>query len=222
MEKRVESNIIGLDEAGRGPVIGPIVLAGVEIRKEDEAIFKELGIKDSKRLSAKKREELALKIRAIAIKISVIKISAKNLDELMSKKSLNLIELESFVSIINDLSADTVYLDLPERSNRFQSVIKKESNRKIKLIAEHKADDKYPVVSAASIIAKVERDNEIKMIEKNLGFEIGSGYPSDVHTVNFLKKYLETHDTFPDCVRHAWATTKKLLGAKKQKSLFNY
>ena len=218
----VKDEIIGLDEAGRGAVIGPMVLAGVQIRKKDEDKLRAIGVKDSKRLSPKRREELEKDIRAIATKISVVKITAKQIDALRKDKSLNKIELDAFISIIIDLSAPMVYLDLPEKGDRFAFFIKKDSKRPIRLIAEHKADDKYPVVSAASIIAKVERDRVISDIEKKTGLEIGSGYPSDVHTINFLKKYAETHDSLPDFVRHSWDTARKIIGAKKQKSLANF
>ncbi|MBW6462184.1 MAG: ribonuclease HII [DPANN group archaeon] len=214
--------IIGLDEAGRGPVIGPMTLSGIQIRTKDEIILKELDIKDSKLLSPKRREELQTEIKKIATKIKTITITAKDIDNLRKNISLNEIELNAFAEIINSLDADTVYLDLPERNSDFPERLKAKVNRKINLIAEHKADERYPVVSAASIIAKVTRDKNIKLIEKELNEPIGSGYPADPKTKEFLRSYFKKNKTFPEYVRHSWKTAQNIIYEKKQSKLFHF
>lgn len=214
--------MLGLDEAGRGPVIGPIVIAGVQITPKDNKELIKIGVKDSKQLTPRQREMLAEKIQKIAKRIEIEILSADEIDELMKKMTLNKIELNAFVSIINRTDAKRVFLDLPERGRWFAWIMKSQLKNKITLTAEHKADEKYAVVSAASIIAKVTRDREIKKIEKELGLEIRSGYPSDPHTINFIKKYIEQHKILPPHVRHSWETARILMGESKQKKLGNF
>ena len=214
--------IIGIDEAGRGPVIGPMVISGVQIKKEDEQALKSLEVKDSKLLTPKRREELYKNIEKIADNIKTITIDAQTIDTLRKTKSLNVIELEAFAEIINNLKADKVYLDLPERNSDFAERLKAKVKRKIDLTAEHKADERYPVVSAASIIAKVTRDSIIKAIEKDIEEPIGSGYPSDPTTKQFLKNFYKKNKSFPPFVRHSWKTTKNITDQNKQSKLFGF
>jgi ribonuclease HII len=217
-------SVLGIDEAGRGPVIGPMVVCGVQCRCERNIKkLKKLKLKDSKQLSAKKREELFDKIKEIC-EIETIVLEAEKIDELRLHKSLNVIELDCFIQIINKLSANKVYIDLPERGDRFKVQIIKNCNRDIELIAEHKADEKYLIVSAASIIAKVLRDNKIKRIEKEIGVSIGSGYPSDPYT----KKYLQDNKNnlnkkeIKKYIRHSWQTIKNLIKNKNERKLTEY
>lgn len=214
--------MIGIDEAGRGPVIGPMVIAGVQLDKDSEAKLKALGVRDSKRIAPKKREVLAKEIRKLAKKVEVVVVTAKQIDELMQLMTLNQIELNAMVKIMNEIGDVDIFLDLPSNGPGFM----RELRSKLKVmdanvVAEHKADDKYVVVGAASIIAKTTRDRLVREIEEKHG-TLGSGYPADERTVNFLKKYLKEHGDLPDFVRHSWSTTQKLLGKKKQKGLFEY
>ena len=210
---------IGIDEAGRGPVIGPLVVAGVET--EDPEKLKLLGVKDSKQLSMAERGRLYDQILKIA-KAEVICISAQEIDELRKIKSLNVIELDAFIEIIQRLSGDKVIIDLPESGNRFEVQIKSRVGREIELTAEHKADENYPIVSAASIIAKVTRDREVRRIEDELGTRIGSGYPSDPDTKKYLKDVAEGGKGFGVYVRHSWQTVKDFVKKKEQKDLFGF
>ncbi|MEA2004191.1 MAG: ribonuclease HII [archaeon] len=214
--------IIGIDEAGRGPVIGPMVITGVQIKENDEKALKDLEVKDSKLLKPKRREELYTEIKNTAEKIKTITIDAKTIDDLRKTKTLNIIELEAFTDIINSLDAKTVYLDLPEHNSDFAERLKAKVKREIDLTAEHKADERYPVVSAASIIAKVTRDRKITDIEKDTGEPIGSGYPSDPQTKMFLKTHYEKNKNFPTFVRLSWGTVKKITDQNKQSKLTGF
>ena len=211
--------VLGIDEAGRGPVIGPMVIAGVQIDKKDLEKLRPMGVKDSKLLSPSRREALAPQIKRMAKKIKIIVLEAKEIDRLREIKSLNQIELEAFAEIINDIGDEEVFLDLPEAGKKWTWTLKRKIPLQTKLVAEHKADVKYPIVGAASIIAKVERDARVRALEKQIGLEIRSGYPADPHVILFLKKWLQTHKEFPDFVRKSWATAQRLSGAKKQKPL---
>jgi ribonuclease HII len=215
--------ILGIDEAGRGPVLGPMVVAGVVIDEKEEAMLKKIGVKDSKMLSPKQREKLAVEIKKAAKSIETVIISAKQIDELMQIMSLNDVELNAMVKIINKLNSDSVILDLPSNGPGFMMGLRAKIEKKDKkIVAEHKADSKYICVGAASIIAKTVRDGIIAEIQKKYAKygDIGSGYPADERTTNFLKNYLKTEGKLPEEVRTAWATTKELLEKEKQKTLF--
>ncbi len=215
--------ILGIDEAGRGPVLGPMVVAGVVIDDKDEAMLKRAGVKDSKLLSPTQREKIALEIRKTAKSIETVILSAKQIDELMQIMSLNDVELNAMAKIINTLHADSIYLDLPSNGPGFMMGLHAKIDKKDKkIVAEHKADAKYISVGAASIIAKTVRDGIISEIQKKYAKygDIGSGYPADERTTNFLKSYLKAEGKLPDEVRTAWATTKELLKKDKQKKLF--
>jgi len=214
---------LGIDEAGRGPVIGPLVVAGVHLKKEHEPHLKDLGITDSKLLSPKKRENLEKEIKKIAINVRVIIISAKQIDNDMKNMSLNHIEMNAMAKIINQTpDAKKTIIDLPSNSKTFTQELVAKTTTKTKITAEFKADLNYIAVSAASIIAKTERDRQIRLIEKKHKIKLGSGYPSDPNTKTFLKEYIQSHDTLPDYIRQSWQTTKDLIKKKTQKGLGDF
>lgn len=81
--------------------------------------------------------------------------------------------------------------------------------RVIKLISEHHADRVYPVVSAASIIAKVTRDEAVAVLHQQYG-DFGSGYITDPKTLDFLRQWRRTHESYPPIVRVSWKTIKEI------------
>jgi len=201
--------ILGIDEAGRGPVIGPLVLCGVCIEEKRLKNLDRLGIKDSKKLSPKRRTILDRKIRKIC-DYHIISISASDIDNLRSKDvNLNEIEKIAINKIINYFKPDLAIVDSVDvNPERLCQEIKEILDEDIEIIAEHGADDKYTIVGAASILAKVERDREIEKIKKKYKVDLGSGYPSDPKTQKFLKKY--KFENLPDFVRKSWNTSQKL------------
>jgi len=223
MEK--EKVILGIDEAGRGPVLGPMVVAGVEIEKENEEMLKSIGVKDSKQLSRKKREELKEEIEKIAKNCFVEIIYPWKIDHLLKKINLNYVEMQAMARIINASVCDAVYLDLPSTSKKFLDELKNIVGRKgVKIIGEHKADEKFPVVSAASIVAKVVRDREMDKIRRKYADygDIGSGYPADERTANFLTRYFDENGELPIEARKSWATSKTIMNVGEQKQLFSF
>ncbi len=197
--------IAGIDEAGKGCVIGPLVIAGVACDCED--YLKSIGVRDSKKLSKKRREELAGKIREVA-KVEVLKISAEDLNKLMEKKTLNEILRDGYEEIIKRLKPSVAFIDSPDvNPERLASYLRFSTG--IEIVAAHKADEKYPIVSSASIIAKVERDWEIEKLKQKFG-DFGSGYASDPKTIAFLKNLKE----WPFFVRIKWKTLKKINQSK--------
>jgi ribonuclease HII len=205
--------IAGVDDAGRGAVIGPLAIAGILMKKEDLPKLTQLGVKDSKLLSPHRRETLAIQIKQLAQKHTVIKLSPKEIDTIVEtgKKlhKLNWLEAQTMAKVIQTLKPDKAIVDASDvLEERFKQHILECLSFKIPIISEHKADKNYPIVSAASIIAKVERDKEITELIGKHG-DLGSGYPSDPKTINFLKQCLQKTSTYPDFVRKSWKPAKK-------------
>lgn len=215
--------ILGLDEAGRGPLIGPLVMAGVLIEKNDESKLKSLGVKDSKLLTKEKREELFDSIIKISKKHKIIITDVEEIDKAVNgEKNLNLNKLEGnkIIKIINELKPDTAIIDCPSNNKEaFKKYLKAKIKPKTKLILEHKADYKYPIVAAASILAKVTRDNEIEKLKNKINLDFGSGYPSDPKTIEFLNNHYKTHK---DIFRKSWTTYKNKIYSKNQTSLGDF
>jgi len=220
--------LLGIDEAGRGPVIGPLVLAGCVIDKKSEKILKELGVKDSKSLSQEKREFLKKKIIEISKGYKVIKVSAKEIDQ-KNKEKMNLNQLETyyFAKIINYLNRFDekvkVIIDCPSKNinelrKELMSRIKKLSN--LEIICEFKADQNHIAVSAASILAKCEREKEIKILNNKYG-NIGSGYCSDPKTIKFVEENAIKYSN-EDIFRKSWSTWKTAVKKTKQRKISDF
>ena len=204
--------IIGIDEAGRGPVIGPMVICAYAIEKEKEPEIKKLGVKDSKQLSKRRREELYSKLMKLAADTKVKQVSPAEIDELRKNHSLNVIEQKIMLNLAKKISIKPIeiYIDAADvKEKRFGSVFEKEFPQ-ARVVSKHKADEIYPVVSAASIIAKVQRDKEIQKISKEVGIDFGSGYPADPKTKKFLRDLYKKQNKFPPYVRESWDTAKKI------------
>jgi ribonuclease HII len=213
--------IIGIDDAGRGPAIGPMILAGILIKKTDEKKLIELGAKDSKLLTPKKRKIIGDTLR----KEYLHHIEITTPKEIDDCENLNTLEAIKAALIINKLAKDVsgeieVIIDCPSVNTKaWQNEVERYvGNNKLKIKAEHKADFNYPVVSAASIIAKETREDEVAKIKKEIG-EIGSGYPSDPNTKKFLQENLDNPEAQKH-IRHSWATIKDLKKGKSQEKLF--
>jgi len=216
--------ICGVEEAGRGPVIGPLVVCGVLIDEKDEWRLKRIGVKDSKLLSAKKREELFPKIQKIAKDWKIIITPTQQIDAALGAEEMNLNKLEAqkMAEAINSLKPDKSIIDCPSNNiPQFVTYLMTHLKDKDldKIVAEHKADVKYLIVAAASILAKVTRDREIEKIKEKIGINFGSGYTSDKRTVEFLKKYW---DKYPSIFRKEWISYKKVVKAKGQRELVEY
>jgi ribonuclease HII len=203
--------VCGIDEAGRGPVIGPMVIAGVSMHERSLDELKELGVKDSKLLSPAKREMLYDKILRIVQNHHIVVISPLEIDIALGDPDCNLNSLEAIhqAAIIRILRPESVIVDCPSVNMESYSLMLKSymSEMIVEIKAEHKADVNYPIVSAASIIAKVCRDREIEKIKKAIDIDFGSGYPSDPKTRKFL---LEQKTCFDEIKRKSWKTYKKI------------
>lgn len=185
----------------------------------NEPKLKKLGVRDSKLLSPTRRVHLAKELEKIALDYVVLKISPQEIDEHRTVSNLNKLEIEKMAHLVNVLRPDVAYIDAIEaNTSAFKRKILTHLEHAPEIVAENYADRRYPVVSAASIVAKVTRDAEISALHERYG-NFGSGYPSDPDTVKFLKEWMESNSELPDCVRKSWATAIVLHKQRQQKSL---
>ncbi|MCR4284827.1 MAG: ribonuclease HII [archaeon] len=215
--------IIGIDDAGRGPVLGPMVLAGVLMDENEEVEVKALGAKDSKLLDPEKRKIIGDKITK-RFEYHTEVTTPKEID---NSNNLNYLEAIKAAMIINTLvekaeGSVRVIIDCPSVNIQnwtldVQKLIKKPE--KVSLICEHKADVNHAVVSAASIVAKEKREEEIFKLKFKFGEDFGSGYPADPKTKEFLKNNFD-NKKYKDLIRFSWKTVKKLQDDVGQGKLF--
>lgn len=209
--------VLGIDEAGRGSLVGPLVVGGFMIDDSLIPKLKEKGVTDSKKLSPEKREELSIWLKTVGVHKS-IKVSAEEID--MKNKvgfNLNRLEISKMIQIIKELSPDVAVIDcMSANESKIKALF--ESEVSCKIVCECKADVNHVIVGAGSIIAKTVRDAEIRELEKSFGTIIGAGYPSDERTINFARKALK-NPSWLKHVRHSWDTFEKLKAESEQVKL---
>jgi len=220
---------IGVDEAGKGPVLGPMVAAAVRAAEADLPD----GIDDSKRLTAATRESIATQLRgsaAVAVGLGVI--TTDEIDD--PETDMNSLTVAAQVRALGDVvvDGDHALVDAGDVSeSRFARRVQEgvadagtdtEGGVAIDVTAEHGADEASRLVGAASIIAKVERDSRIDAIGENYDRDVGSGYPSDPTTREFLAKYVDRHGELPACARASWATCEDVVTAAEQSNLAEF
>jgi len=200
--------VCGVDEAGRGSMLGPLVVAAIAIEKSKIPDLEKIGVKDSKKLSPKMRETLYKKIIKIVDNYQISKATPKQIDLAVSQHKLNNLELIHMAKVITKLQPSISYVDSCDvNATRFGKEIAKITHSKIK--SYHHADSKFVVVSAASIIAKVTRDRAIASLSKK--HPVGSGYPSDSKTISFVKHWFLQNGNLPAYVRKSWAPAKLIV-----------
>ncbi|OGI16001.1 ribonuclease HII [Candidatus Micrarchaeota archaeon RBG_16_49_10] len=200
-----------------------MVLCGLAVRESQQSQLKELGVKDSKMLTPKRREFLAKEIEKIAEHTIVFHVPPCKIDSDRAKGiNLNQIEAIRMADIINMVQPDKAIIDTPSyNSDKFESFLRSKLDSKdVELVCENYADKNWPVVSAASIVAKVSRDDKIKKLEKKVGEPLGVGYPHDELTIKHLEKLArDNNGKMPDYVRKSWDTTEQIIKKYKQKGL---
>jgi ribonuclease HII len=224
---------LGIDEARRGPTLGPLVLGGVLCTKKAKELFKKIGVTDSKLLSHKKRVELAKRIKEHTT-YEVSKASPQRIDKALTNPSSSLTYLEADMTAViiknliktipeKDHKLIHIMIDLPSKNKEsyLNYLAKKINNKNIILNAEFKADLNHVEVGAASILAKTTGDKAIENISKKLNIGIGSGYPSDPYTKEALQKHLKVLED-ANVLRMTWQTIKNIKQKKSQKSLNSF
>jgi ribonuclease HII len=201
----------GVDEAGRGSVLGPLVVAGISVRESGLPLLRQLGVRDSKLISPRTRASLFGKLLNIAESVSVIKVPPADIDESVFVRGLNRLEARIMAEVVNDLDADEVYVDCCDvNPERYKESMSRHLFCKSALHSMHHADSLNVVVGAASIIAKITRDQEVSEIRKRYR-NIGSGYPSDEKTMLFIKRWISKNGVAPDFARKSWKPLRIML-----------
>ena len=221
---------LGVDEAGRGPAIGPLVVCALGIPTTDIGFLTNIGAKDSKSLTRKKREYLAEKIYSEVEKrnwkVGLITCSACRIDKERDRTNLNNLEVELFKEAIINTNSEKyngkIYLDACDvNEQRFGNRVKESLGQdwsQWTIESKHKMDLENILVGAASILAKVHRDNEIKKIGQLLNLDIGSGYPSDPKTRVAIRNLIK--EEYPNkYLRWSWATIENIWAKENGKPI---
>ncbi|HTY52040.1 MAG TPA: ribonuclease HII [Methanomicrobiales archaeon] len=211
--------ICGVDEAGKGAVLGPLVVAGVSCGSDDDA--RAVGARDSKTLTPGRREEIYAEI-VDRFRVATRIIPPERIDADRRVMSLNLCIARGHAAVVSELGPETAILDACDvDAGRYKRTVAAYLTRKCRVVSVHGADGIYPVVGAASIVAKVVRDRAIADLAALHG-EIGSGYPSDPVTIAFLKEYLAARKVPPPFARASWATTRVLVNELHQTRIIDF
>ncbi|MBT3814378.1 ribonuclease HII [Candidatus Woesearchaeota archaeon] len=220
------SIIVGVDEAGRGPVLGPLVMVALAVKEENIKKLEWMGVKDSKLLSSSVREELFDQLRDVVedFRIEVIEPDAIDLSLKETESNLNWLEADTSARLVSQLDPDKIIVDCPSINltaykDYFANKLSQAVKDKAELIVEHKADMNYVVVAAASILAKVIRDRNIEKLKTEIGIDFGSGYMSDKKTQDFLDKYHEEHRHL---FRKSWKSYNNAVEKKRQSQLGDF
>lgn len=219
MKDIAEGEIVGgVDEAGRGCVLGPLVVAGVSADADALREFGRLGVKDSKKLTHKKRCALYDEIVDRAEAVHTAHIDPPDIDVYVKYgvkyRKLNFLEAMHMARVIEKLGASRVFVDAPDTNpHRFTRELSEMIAPCPTIVAEHKADSTYVVVSAASIVAKVQRDRAVEDLRREHG-DFGSGYPSDPQTIDFLTEYVKREGIRPPFSRKSWRTWERIVVAR--------
>ncbi len=201
--------ICGVDEAGRGSLLGPLVIAGVSLKRSKIKKLSSMGIRDSKKLTPAARERLYKKIIEYADDYYIARINPKTIDRSVKKHQLNLLEAKYMAKVIAKLKPNISYVDSCDvNPKRYGKEINKMA-KSGKIRSYHHADSRFVIVSAASIVAKVNRDKTIAKLRKK--HDLGSGYPSDKKTINFVSKYISDKKEIPSFVRKSWKPVQAML-----------
>jgi ribonuclease HII len=197
-----------------------LVVAALAI--DSEKPLKKLGVKDSKKLTPAKREEILLSLREMS-SIEVVIITHDQIDQNAARSTLNELEAEAFALAIGRLKADKVFVDACDvNEGNFERMITRRLDYRPEMVCCHKADDQFLVVGAASIAAKVTRDALVKGIADEVGEDVGSGYASDPVTINFLKKWIKENGDLPPYTRRSWATAKDIVSMSRVRKLSDW
>ncbi|XGI83267.1 ribonuclease HII [Halorutilales archaeon Cl-col2-1] len=207
------SNVIGVDEAGKGPVLGSMFVAGV--RTPGDGF--DFEVRDSKKLSEPRRREIYG--RLTEYDYSVVEVTPQEIDEYVDEGGMNRLVVEAQSEAVRRLDPDgdeKIVVDASDTSaERFGRRVSEETGYEV--TAEHGADESYDAVAGASVIAKVERDSHIE----SLG-DVGSGYPSDSKTIEYLREYVEENRSLPGFARESWSTAERILDEAKQSGIDDF
>ena len=214
----------GVDEAGRGPCLGPLVVAAFALPQSDLALLVENGVNDSKQLNHDERRRVADWLRTEGEKrgwlMQVHASNALDVDLAMQVSNLTSHEIDIFARLLNEivrtgpvedglsggtLALDACQVDAHRFGERVASRLTDWPWNGWGIDSRHRHDETNPAVSAASVLAKVERDELVRALESELGSQIGSGYPNDPATKEALPALVAGSEPW-EHLRWGWAT----------------
>ncbi|MGA8710531.1 MAG: ribonuclease HII [Thermoplasmata archaeon] len=211
--------MLGVDEAGRGSLVGPLVVGGfcLDASRIDELVA--LGAKDSKALSPSARERIFAGLDSIGTRTEVV-LSPRTIDRAVARGGLNDLEAEAFARILRATSAEVAYVDACDpNERRFGQRVARLAGGSTRVISRHHADRDFTVVGAASIVAKVLRDRALSRLRQRFGDALGSGYPSDAKTIEFVTATLADGRPVPAWMRASWSTMQRVKPRRPARTL---
>ncbi len=211
--------VVGLDEAGRGAWIGPLVVGAVAVPRERLADIAGTGARDSKQLSPDRREEVYGRLEGVA-ELRSAAATPPEVDRFVVDGRLNELEATLFGRLAREFSPAEVRADACDtNAHRFGEAVRRHAGAGMVVVARHHADATEPLVGAASIVAKVRRDRAIRELSDRLGEDVGSGYPSDPTTVAFVRRSVRPGTPMPEWLRASWKTTRRVIGGEPPRAV---
>ncbi len=204
------AEVLGIDEAGRGSLLGPLVVGGFATSSATARRLADIGVRDSKLLSPERREEVYRRLASLGRRLTVV-LPPAMIDRHVRHGGLNALEARAFAQIVRRAGVPSVYADACDPiAERFGATVRRLSGVSARVVARHRADRTIPVVAAASIVAKVHRDRALARLRRQVGEGVGSGYPSDERTREFVRALLRDGAEPPGWVRRSWQTMESL------------
>jgi ribonuclease HII len=209
---RPPPTLVGIDEAGRGAWLGPLVVGAVAVPRGSLATIVATGARDSKTLSARRREAILAKLEGCA-EVRSVEASPAEVDRHVAVGRLNELEARLFGGLARPFAPAEARVDACDaNARRFGFSVARHAGPQVRVLARHHADALDPLVGAASVVAKVRRDRALRLLAEELGEEVGSGYPGDAATVRFVRRYVDRSRPLPEWLRRSWATTRRVIG----------
>lgn len=211
--------MVGVDEAGRGAWLGPLVVGAVAVRPEEIGRLVEAGATDSKALRPAAREEVYERMERFA-RFASVAIPPAEIDRFVRQGRLNQLEARVFGEVVRPFGPALVRVDACDPNpRRFGAAVSRSAGPGFRVEARHHADADDPLVGAASIVAKVRRDRAVRRLSTALGADVGSGYPSDPATVEFVRSRRLSARALPSWLRSSWSTTQRVIGPRPARTL---
>jgi ribonuclease HII len=216
------SRVLGLDEAGRGSVLGPLVVAGFCCPDATVLELRDAGVRDSKLLSAGRRESVYRRLEALGERRSIALVP-RAIDRYVARGALNELELRAFARLVRACRPDLVYVDACDPdAERFGRRLAQLADTGARVESRHRADRELPVVGAASIVAKVRRDHAIARLAGRVDEPVGSGYPSDPATRACVERHARAGGSIPRWMRRSWETVQRVKREQPARTLDRY
>jgi ribonuclease HII len=214
--------ILGVDEAGRGSVLGPLVVGAFCCTEDQLDRLGATGVRDSKQLTPRRREQVYALLPAVG-ECRSLALPPRTIDRYVARGGLNELELLSFAALVEKFRPDTAYVDACDtNAERFGSRLAEMIGPGVRIVSRHKADRDFPVVSAASVVAKVRRDAALEALRTRSGEPMGSGYPSDPTTKECVARHARDGGAVPSWMRRSWETVQRVKREHPARTLDRY